>query len=164
MEPDYWFHISIAVPHALITPEGHALTTCNRGLATTYHPHSPGDADNDHPGKSLFISSPPSTHFSYWGMDVPFPVLSAVGLLSCKKTCEHTRVLYLTNPAAQINWDFWNCLLWEFCCPCFTVSAAFLTRSNYNSKIFQNRWYKQMIWVTVVGLLSIGIPHYPNVG
>lgn len=149
--------------HCCASPSGNPwgtlpLTASNRGLATTYHPCFPGNANDDRPGESLLINSPPSTHFSYCGLDVPFP--SVAGLVSCKKTCEHTRVLYLTTPAAQINWHFWSCLPWEFCCSCFTVSTAFLMSANYISKIFQNRWYKSVM--SDGGGFALNIPRETN--
>lgn len=109
MENYAQFHISISVPCSLITPRTLALTASSGGVATTYHLHFPGNADGDCPGESQVINSPSSTHFSYRGMDVTFP--TAVGHMSCKKTCEQTQVLQLTTSAAQINWHFWSCLL-----------------------------------------------------
>lgn len=82
MEHDAWFHISIAVPHPLTTPERTlALTASSGGLAPTYHLHFPGNADDDCPGESQMINSPSSNNFSYQGTDVPFP--TAVGHMSC---------------------------------------------------------------------------------
>lgn len=105
-----------------------ALTASNRWLATTCHPHFPGNAGNDQPGKSLLINSPHSTQFSYWGMDVPFT--SAIGLVSCKKTCEHTEVFYLTTLAAHIIGTFG-----VVCHESFVVPASLLVLPSLHLQI-----------------------------
>lgn len=107
---------------------------------------------------------PPSTHCSSWGANVPFP--SAIGLVSYPMICAscYTQNFYLTLSTVLINWHFWSCLPQEFCHPCFTVSTAFLTLSNYSSKIFHNRWYKHVLSNSGFSQLSINIPHYPKAG
>lgn len=114
----------------------------NRGPATTNHPHFPDNADDDHPEKCPWINRPSQHSLLLLGCGCPVPECHWAGELP-----DNLWTLKIsTSPPILLRLiGTFGADCHEFCRPCFTVSTAFLTLSNYSSKIFRNRWYKHVL-------------------